>query len=466
MPYLGNQPDSNFTTTTVDTFNGDNSTVAFTLSRSATTNDVEVIVENVQQQPVTAYSISGTTLTFTSAPPTGTGNIYVIHRGAAITSPTPPNDSITLDMLTATGTKNSSTFLSGDNSFKTVAVTPTAVSSQANTATDFFALPKGTTAQRPGSPVDGMIRYNTDLNIYEVYDETEASWLTVSSVSQQYSVSYLVVAGGGGGGSTAGGGGGAGGYRNSYASETSGAGSSTETPLTFSLGTTYTVTVGAGGSGALGSATTQGSDGVDSSISGSGISTITSIGGGGGGSRKTGMYNGRNGGSGGGEAGDNSGASGGSGTSGQGRDGGDNVSSGTGGAGGGGANTAGSQHSGNSGGAGGAGYASSITGSSVTRSGGGGGGGQTGFSGGAGGAGGGGAGGVDANSGTAGTVNTGGGGGGGGNLNGNGESGGSGVVILRMATASYSGTTTGSPTVTTDGSDTILTFTSSGSYTA
>jgi hypothetical protein len=45
-------------------------------------------------------------------------------------------------------------------------------------------------------------------------------------------------------------------------------------------------------------------------------------------------------------------------------------------------------------------------------------------------------------------------------------SGGSGVVILRMATANYSGTTTGSPTVTTSGSDTILTFNASGSYTA
>jgi len=40
------------------------------------------------------------------------------------------------------------------------------------------------------------------------------------------------------------------------------------------------------------------------------------------------------------------------------------------------------------------------------------------------------------------------------------------VVILRMATANYSGTTTGSPTVTTSGSDTILEFTASGSYTA
>ena len=62
---------------------------------------------------------------------------------------------------------------------------------------------------------------------------------------------------------------------------------------------------------------------------------------------------------------------------------------------------------------------------------------------------------------------SGGGGGSGYNTGGNpsGGAGGSGVVILRMPTARYSGTTTGSPTVTTDGTDTILTFTASGSYT-
>jgi hypothetical protein len=39
-------------------------------------------------------------------------------------------------------------------------------------------------------------------------------------------------------------------------------------------------------------------------------------------------------------------------------------------------------------------------------------------------------------------------------------------VILSVPTASYSGTTTGSPTVTTSGSNTILTYNASGSYTA
>jgi hypothetical protein len=68
---------------------------------------------------------------------------------------------------------------------------------------------------------------------------------------------------------------------------------------------------------------------------------------------------------------------------------------------------------------------------------------------------------------TNGTANTGGGGGGASNRNVDfpGGAGGSGVVILRVPTANYSGTTTGSPTVTTDGSDKVLVFNGDGSYT-
>jgi hypothetical protein len=128
-----------------------------------------------------------------------------------------------------------------------------------------------------------------------------------------------------------------------------------------------------------------------------------------------------------------------------------------------------SERSGSNGGAGGAGTASSITGSSVTRAGGGGGYGEnrTGGTGGAGGAGGGGNGAAsNGGGGGNGTANTGSGGGGGGIYSGKGGNGGAGVVILSVPTANYSGTTTGSPTVTTSGSNTIMTFTSSGSYTA
>ena len=77
MPYLGNTPASNFASVTKDTFSGDRSTTAFTLSKAATTNGVAVFVENVRQEPTTAYAVSGTTLTFTAAPSSGTANIFV-----------------------------------------------------------------------------------------------------------------------------------------------------------------------------------------------------------------------------------------------------------------------------------------------------------------------------------------------------------------------------------------------------
>ena len=301
-----------------------------------------------------------------------------------------------------------------------------------------------------------------------VYSGSTKGWIpnTDGAVAletpQTYSLEMLVIAGGGGGGGHYyGGGGGAGGYRTST--------------QTISPGVALTVTVGDGG--AIGTPSAKGSNGGNTSISGSGLTTITSAGGGGGGSDGGGQKEGANGGSGGGGSGYTT-VSGDRGigdtpstSPSQGFDGGYNTQ-GTdyGGGGGGGAGAVGGISSNDNGGAGGAGTASSITGSSVTRAGGGGGaGGENSGTAGAGGAGGGGLGGRQspATAGAAGTVNTGGGGGASADPSALGGAGGKGVLILSMPDASYSGTTTGSPTVATGVSGkTVLTFTGSGSYTA
>jgi hypothetical protein len=313
------------------------------------------------------------------------------------------------------------------------------------------------------------------IGVILTYIDSTQGWIATSGINEgtdalyspPYSVDFLVIAGGGGGaGRYYAGGGGAGGYRNSYSTETSGGGGSSEASLTFSQGTVYTITVGAGGSG--GGAGALGSNGVNSSISGTGITTITCIGGGRSGNG-TNSVNGSSGGSGGG-AGTNLAGTGGSGTANQGYAGG-NASAGasaSAGGGGGGASAVGGNNSGTTAGNGGNGLASSITGSSITRGGGGGGSTYNGTigSGGTGGGGNGARGAAPTSAATSGTANTGGGGGGASyDTNPTGGSGGKGVVILRMPTANYSGTTTGSPTVGTDGTDTILTFNDSGSYT-
>ena len=76
--YIGNTVQNQGFTPQVDFFSGNASTTAFTLSRPvASTYQMIVVVANVVQNPGSAYTVSGNTITFSSAPPTGTNNIWV-----------------------------------------------------------------------------------------------------------------------------------------------------------------------------------------------------------------------------------------------------------------------------------------------------------------------------------------------------------------------------------------------------
>ena len=307
---------------------------------------------------------------------------------------------------------------------------------------------QGFTSPKPVYDVNGQ-------SIKIVYSGSTQGWIPVrdddvtNEVPQTYDAEYLCVAGGASGGSGNGGGGGAGGLLSNFGG----------TAIALSPGSTYTVTVGGGGSATPFPPKSNGNAGSDSSLSGSGITTITATGGGRGAGNLGSSNAGGDGGSGGG--GGNTGA-GGSGTSPQGNDGGTAVPTSAGGGGGaGGAGANGSSPSG--GGNGGSSANNSITGSSVAYAGGGGGGTQD-TSGGTGGGGGASNGEKNPSSSSNATANTG--SGTGGTNDAATGAGGSGVVILRVLTSDYTGTTSGSPTVTTDGSDTVIKFTGSGSYTA
>jgi hypothetical protein len=238
-------------------------------------------------------------------------------------------------------------------------------------------------------------------------------------------VEYLVVAGGGSGGFTYGAGGGAGGLLQGFAG--------------VAPGTSYFVTVGAGGASNVG--VTDGNNGFasvfDATSSNASTGRIIATGGGGAGGSSSTATAGKSGGSGGG-AGGYGGLPGGAGTSGQGNAGGagqgTNANYGSGG--GGGAGTVGFAGTTTSGGNGGAGIASDITGTRAVYAGGGGGGIYDSGTGGIGGVGGGGSVNPTSNTnGNPGQPNTGG-GGSGNKMNGSvggltGGAGGSGIVVIR-----------------------------------
>jgi hypothetical protein len=80
MAAIGNSPTQQAFTPAIDYFSGNGSTTAFTLSRPvASVAQVQVVIDNVAQNPSSAYTVSNNTITFTSAPLSGTNNIYVYY---------------------------------------------------------------------------------------------------------------------------------------------------------------------------------------------------------------------------------------------------------------------------------------------------------------------------------------------------------------------------------------------------
>lgn len=456
---------------------GDGSTQGFALDSAPGDNDaVQVYLNGVYQVKDAAnYSISGSTLTFVTAPTNSTAIEFVHFKlttggGGGVSWDT------TVKTAAFTAVAGQGYFVDTTSAAITVTLPSSPSAGDELTIVDYAGTADTNNITITSS--DNINGSSNDVKIdYErggvsmVYVDATQGWIAYNAANETatglinvpptIAVDYLVVAGAGGGGKGNGGGGGAGGLRTSYGS-TSGGGASAESSLNVQLTVDYTVTVGSGGAGGSGAGSgTYGGDGNDSVFS-----TITSDGGGGG---AINLNIGSDGGSGGGN-----GVQGGStvstATANQGYSGGAAIYTASGNyrpsGGGGGASAVGADglSNGNSG-DGGDGLSVSITGSSVAYAGGGGAGAGSGYTVGAGGLGGGGNGSnTNTVAGGSGTANTGGGGGGGGFVNGvgwgDGGAGGSGVVIIRYPnsyTVTIGAGLTG--TTATDGSDKVTTFT-------
>ena len=94
MPFLGNLPNASFQSRPAkQEFNGDGSTTVFTLNQTSRAEDLIVSVDGVVQEPTDSYTVpNGTALTFSAAPSSGTGNIFVMYMGTSAGSIAPADE--------------------------------------------------------------------------------------------------------------------------------------------------------------------------------------------------------------------------------------------------------------------------------------------------------------------------------------------------------------------------------------
>jgi len=98
MPFIGNQPALSYTSFAKQDFTT-SATTSYTLDNSvANANELALFINFVRQEPTTAYSASGTTLTLTEAT-SSSDDMYCVYLGKAVQTVTPPNNSVTSSML-------------------------------------------------------------------------------------------------------------------------------------------------------------------------------------------------------------------------------------------------------------------------------------------------------------------------------------------------------------------------------
>jgi hypothetical protein len=91
--YLGNQPALSYTSFAKQDFTT-SATTSYTLDNPvANANELALFINNVRQEPTTAYSASGTTLTLTSAT-ASSDDMYCVYLGKAVQTVNPPNASV------------------------------------------------------------------------------------------------------------------------------------------------------------------------------------------------------------------------------------------------------------------------------------------------------------------------------------------------------------------------------------
>jgi hypothetical protein len=98
MPFIGNKPALSYTSFAKQDFTT-SVTTSYTLDNPvANANELALFINFVRQEPTTAYSASGTSLTLTSAT-SATDDMYCVFLGKAVQTVNPPAGSVGTSQL-------------------------------------------------------------------------------------------------------------------------------------------------------------------------------------------------------------------------------------------------------------------------------------------------------------------------------------------------------------------------------
>ncbi len=123
MGYVGVPPQSGFITTAKQRVTGSTNNYVDLDNSISSLADVIVWVNSVKQDSTNLTLTTSTRITLGDTL-TASDVVEIAYLGKAVATQTPDNGTITLDMLSASGTKSSSTFLRGYNTFATVLALP------------------------------------------------------------------------------------------------------------------------------------------------------------------------------------------------------------------------------------------------------------------------------------------------------------------------------------------------------
>jgi hypothetical protein len=118
-----------------------------------------VSLNGILQSPTDSFTVSGSTITFASALSTGDVIDFVMILGNVLDLGVPSDNTVSLAKLTATGTKDATTFLRGDNTF-----------AEANS--DIVKLASGNLSGAGTISIDGYFS-STYLNYRIIFDSIQ-----------------------------------------------------------------------------------------------------------------------------------------------------------------------------------------------------------------------------------------------------------------------------------------------------